>query len=163
MNDHRPRFVCLLCMPSFCCLRWRCFARCVSGLRPDSERGATPARHCAAYSMASVKETSPQLGKIVEKISGFRRAGAINISCRQAQSRAGAIFLSQHPNRHATWWKCAPCECQRELSVGKTDDRHEADERRGKNLPLAAHHKSPCFDHLRSRREKIRPAVVRSD
>lgn len=97
------------------------------------------------------------------KNSGFRRAGAINISCRQSQSRAGAIFLSQHPNRRVTWWKCTPCECQRELSVGTTDDRHEADERRERNLPLAAHHKSPCFDHLRSRREKIRPAVVRSD
>lgn len=139
----------------------RVTVRVFDGLR---ERNIAQACCCVVCVCDGLRErkTTPARQKS-GKISGFRRAGAINISCRQAQSRAGATFLAQHPNRHATWWKCAPCECQRELSVGTTDDRHEADECRERNTPLAVHHKSPCFDHLRSRREKIRPAAVGSD
>ena len=97
MNDHRPRFVCLVCMPSFCCLRWRCFARCVSGLRPDSEREANPAHHCAAYSMASVKEKPPLLGKIVEKSVVLGEQGRLIFHADRRNPEQGRYFFHSTP------------------------------------------------------------------
>lgn len=97
MNDHRPRFVCLVCMLSFCRLRWRCFARCVSGLQPDSEREATPARHCAVYSMASVKEEPPLLGKIEEKSVVLGEQGRLIFHADRRNPEQGRYFFRSIP------------------------------------------------------------------
>ena len=97
MNDHRPRFVCLLCMPSFCCLRWRCFARCVSGLRPDSERNIAPARYCAACSMAFVKEKPPLHAEIGAKSVVLGEQGRFIFHAGRRNPKQGRYFFQSIP------------------------------------------------------------------
>ena len=51
-----------------------------------------------------------------------------------------------------------PRERQRQLSVVRTDGRHEEDELRERNMPMAVQHKSPCFGCLWLERDNFRPA-----
>ena len=97
VDDHRPRFVCLLCMPSFCCLRWLCCARCVSGLRPDSERNIAPARRCAACSVASVKEKPPLLAEIGAKSVVLGEQGRFIFHAGRRNPKQGRYFFQRIP------------------------------------------------------------------
>ena len=97
VNDHRPRFVCLLCMPSFCCLRWRCFVRCVSGLRPDSERNIAPARRCVVCSMAFVKEKPPLLAEIGSKSVVLGEHGRFIFHAGRRNPKQGRYFFQSIP------------------------------------------------------------------
>ncbi len=97
VNDHRPRFVCLLCMPSFCCLRRRCFARCVSGLRPDSERNIAPARRCVVCSMAFVKEKPPLLAEIGAKSAIVGEQGRLIFHADRRNPKQGRYFFRSIP------------------------------------------------------------------
>ena len=171
MNDHRPRFVCLLCMPSFCCLRWRCFARCVSGLRPDSEREATPAHHCAAYSMASVKEKPPLLGKIVEKSVVLGEQGRLIFHADRRNPEQGRYFFHSTPiaMRHggnarrvsvsvSFPWPKQVVAMKMKRSVSETAAGGATQVAQLRLLQPTARKKSPCCECLRRKRDNFRPA-----
>ena len=97
VNDHRPRFVCLLCMPSFCCLRCWCCARCMSGLRPDFERKTIPAHHCAACSVAFVKEKPPLLAEIGAKSVVLGEQGRLMFHVGRRNPKQGRYFFQSIP------------------------------------------------------------------
>ena len=171
VNDHRPRFVCLLCMPSFCCLRWRCFVRCVSGLRPDSERNIAPARRCVVCSMAFVKEKPPLLAEIGSKSVVLGEQGRFIFHAGRRNPKQGRYFFQSIPiaMRHGGHerrvsasasfpWPKQVVAMKMKRSVSETAAGGATQVAQLRLLKPTARKKSPCCECLRRKRDIFRPA-----
>ena len=171
VNDHRPRFVCLLCMPSFCCLRWRCFVRCVSGLRPDSERNIAPARRCVVCSMAFVKEKPPLLAEIGSKSVVLGEHGRFIFHAGRRNPKQGRYFFQSIPiaMRHGGHerrvsasasfpWPKQVVAMKMKRSVSETAAGGATQVAQLRLLKPTARKKSPCCECLRRKRDIFRPA-----
>jgi len=167
----RPRFVCLLCMPSFCCLRWRCFVRCVSGLRPDSERNIAPARRCVVCSMAFVKEKPPLLAEIGSKSVVLGEHGRFIFHAGRRNPKQGRYFFQSIPiaMRHGGHerrvsasasfpWPKQVVAMKMKRSVSETAAGGATQVAQLRLLKPTARKKSPCCECLRRKRDIFRPA-----
>ena len=171
VNDHWPRFVCLLCMPSFCCLRWRCFARCVSGLRPDSERNIAPAHHCVVCSVASVKETPPLLAEIGSKSVVLGEQGRFIFHVGRRNPKQGRYFFQSIPiaMRHGGHecrvsasasfpWPKQVVAMKMKRSVSEIAAGGATQVAQLRLVEPTARKKSPCLGCLCLERDNFRPA-----